>query len=97
MVAHPPLTRAAVELEPYGDWWVVSDLSTALRPGRALPGDHVLGVGGASSTLAQATIRAEVGRALDLGAGCGVQALHLSGHASSVTATANSSSPTSPA
>ena len=30
--------RAAVELEPYGDWWVISDLSAALRPGRAAAG-----------------------------------------------------------
>jgi len=79
--------RAGVELEPYGDWWVLSDLSTALRPGVPLPADHVLGVGGASSTLAQATIRDDVGSALDLGTGCGVQALHLSSHASRVTAT----------
>jgi hypothetical protein len=101
--------RAGMELEPYGDWWVLSDLSTALRPdlGSAsgqsgaepavkqarpvssaqLPADHVLGVGGASSTLAQATVRDDVGSALDLGTGCGVQALHLSQHARRVTAT----------
>jgi hypothetical protein len=79
--------RAGAELEPYGDWWVLSDLSTALRPGAQLPADHVLGVGGASSTLAQATIRDDVGSALDLGTGCGVQALHLSQHAGRVTAT----------
>lgn len=78
---------AAVELEPYGDWWVISDLSTQLRPGVPLAPDHVLGVGGASSTLAQATIREPVDSALDLGTGCGVQALHLSGHAHVVTAT----------
>lgn len=78
---------AAVELEPYGDWWVVSDLSTQLRPGVPLAPDHVLGVGGASSTLAQATVRESVDSALDLGTGCGVQALHLSGQAHSVTAT----------
>ena len=79
--------RAAVELEPYGDWWVVADLSAGMRPGRPLPPDHVLGVGGASSTLAGATLRHEVGTALDLGTGCGVQALHLSTHAQNVTAT----------
>ncbi|HEX6500038.1 MAG TPA: methyltransferase [Micromonosporaceae bacterium] len=78
--------RAALELEPYGDWWVVSDLSAATRPG-PLPADHVLGVGGASTTLAGATIRRPVGSALDLGTGCGVQALHLSTHAGAVTAT----------
>ena len=77
--------RAGVDLEPYGDWWVLADLPAV--PGRQLPADHVLGVGGASTTLAGATIRRPVGSALDLGTGCGVQALHLSTHAGSVTAT----------
>ena len=49
--------------------------------------DHVLGVGGASLTLARITPRTPVGRALDLGTGCGVQALHLGRHAGSVVAT----------
>jgi len=79
--------RAAVELEPYGDWWVLADLSAAMRPGLPLRPDHVLGVGGASTTLAAATIRRPVGSALDLGTGCGVQSLHLSTHAGAVTAT----------
>jgi SAM-dependent methyltransferase len=52
-----------------------------------LAADHVLGVGAASLTLAQATPRTPVGRALDIGTGCGVQALHLAGHAEQVTAT----------
>ncbi len=79
--------RAAVDLEPYGaDWWVLADLEAGTRPG-PLPADHVLGVGGASTTLAGATVRRPVGSALDLGTGCGVQALHLSTHADSVTAT----------
>jgi methylase of polypeptide subunit release factors len=79
--------RAGVDLDIYGDWWVVADLPYAARPGRPLPADHVLGVGGASMTLADAVIRRPVGAALDLGTGCGVQALHLSGHAASITAT----------
>jgi methylase of polypeptide subunit release factors len=79
--------RATLELEPYGDWWVLSDISATLRPGAALGRDHVLGIGGASTTLAQATVRRAVGSALDLGTGCGVQALHLSRHAGTVTAT----------
>jgi len=79
--------RAGVDLEPYGDsWWVVSDLSAGARVG-PLPADHVLGVGGASTTLAQATARSTVDSALDLGTGCGIQALHLSTHARTVTAT----------
>jgi methylase of polypeptide subunit release factors len=87
--------RAALDVRPYaaahdgddgGDWWVVADLGTDLRPPPLRP-DHVLGVGGASLTLAQATIRRPVASALDVGTGCGVQALHLSTHATRVTAT----------
>ena len=78
--------RAAIDLRPYEQWWVVADLGTDVRPGPVRP-DHVLGVGPASLTLAEATIRRPVGTALDLGTGCGVQALHLSGHAGRVTGT----------
>jgi methylase of polypeptide subunit release factors len=79
--------RAAIEIEAYGEQWIVSDVDAAMRPGRPLPPEHVLGVGGASTTLAQSTIRKPVGTALDLGTGCGIQALHLSTHAARVTAT----------
>ena len=66
--------RAGLDLEPYGDaWWVVSDLPSGTRPGPLRP-DHVLGVGNASTTLADSVIRTPVGSALDLGTGCGVQA-----------------------
>ncbi|MGN6598430.1 MAG: DUF7059 domain-containing protein [Actinomycetes bacterium] len=69
-------------------WWVVSDLGTGLDGvDRELPGDHVLGIGGASLTLAQLVPRRPVQRALDVGTGCGVQALHLSRHARHVVAT----------
>jgi methylase of polypeptide subunit release factors len=77
--------RAGVDLEPYvHDTWVLSDVP---GPDRKLRPDHVLGVGGASTSLANATIREPVGSALDLGTGCGVQALHLSRHAKRVVAT----------
>lgn len=79
--------RAGIDLDIYGDWWVVADLPSAARPGKPLPADHVLGVGGASMTLADCTVRRPVATALDLGTGCGVQALHLSEHAGAVTAT----------
>ncbi|MFC6345100.1 methyltransferase, partial [Nocardioides hankookensis] len=46
-----------------------------------------LGISSASTSLAQLTIREEVGRSLDLGTGCGVQALHLAGHSDAVVAT----------
>ncbi|WP_125612429.1 DUF7059 domain-containing protein [Specibacter cremeus] len=91
------LVRAAVDLRPYGwpadtdggagaDLWVASDLGAHQRPG-VLRRDHVLGIGRASLTLAQGTIRRVVGRALDLGTGCGIQTFHLLHHAQSVVAT----------
>jgi methylase of polypeptide subunit release factors len=49
--------------------------------------DHVLGVGGASLTLARITPRPNVGRALDLGCGSGVQVLHAARHVTRVVAT----------
>ena len=85
--------RAAVDVRPYGesdtDWYVVSDHgpdSSGRDPGEVST-DHVLGVGGASLTLARLTPRTTVERALDLGTGCGVQALHLGRHARRVVAT----------
>jgi methylase of polypeptide subunit release factors len=85
--------RAKVDIRPYGesdvDWWLVSDLGAGLVTGHNAPmrPDYVLGVGGASTTLAQLTVREPVGRALDVGTGCGVQALHLSRHAAGIVAT----------
>jgi len=76
---------AGMSLTVHGDFHVLADLPAA--PGRALDGEHVLGVGGASTTLTSATLRAPVGSALDIGTGSGVQALHLSGHAERVTGT----------
>jgi methylase of polypeptide subunit release factors len=82
--------QAAVELAPYGtdadDWLVASDWSVR-RSGRPTASDHVLGVGGASTMLAQCTVRPKAERALDIGTGCGVQALHLAGHSRTVVAT----------
>ena len=81
---------STAEVRPYGDeereWFVVSDHSELVLGG-ALPTDHVLGIGGASTTLARWTPRPQVRRALDLGTGCGVQALHLSTHADAIVAT----------
>ncbi|MCI0383703.1 methyltransferase [Streptomyces sp. CNQ085] len=81
------------------NWWIVSDLGCAvggaggIRTAEGAGTDTVglsrlvLGVGGASTTLAGITVRTPVARVLDLGTGSGVQALHASPHAESVTAT----------
>ncbi|WP_427015539.1 DUF7059 domain-containing protein [Pseudarthrobacter sp. P1] len=94
---HGATLCAAVDLRPYGwpadadgapgaDLWVASDLAAHQRPG-VLRKDHVLGIGQASLTLAQGTIRRQVDRALDLGTGCGIQTFHLLHHARTVVAT----------
>ncbi len=84
--------RAAVDVRPFAGAarprWVVSDLTPGLdgAPNRVEP-DHVLGVSSASTSLSTLTVRRPVARALDLGTGCGVQALELSDHAAEVVAT----------
>ncbi len=78
--------RAILDIRPYSDFLVVSDQDAAVRAG-PLHRDHVLGIGGASVSLARAVVRTPARRALDLGTGCGVQALHLDGHCDQIVAT----------
>ncbi|WBP93052.1 class I SAM-dependent methyltransferase [Mycolicibacterium neoaurum] len=88
--AGPGGWRAALDIRPHSDGdrdhLVVSDQDAALRAG-PLRRDHVLGIGGASMSLARAIIRTPVRRALDLGTGCGIQALHLDAHCADIVAT----------
>ncbi|QCX28770.1 DUF7059 domain-containing protein [Nocardioides jishulii] len=91
--------RARLDVRPYatddageeagaGDRWILSDLTPGMdgRPNQ-VDGDYVLGISPASTSLAQLTMRTPVGRSLDLGTGCGVQALHLAAHSDAVVAT----------
>ncbi|KPI26525.1 DUF7059 domain-containing protein [Streptomyces sp. NPDC054950] len=90
---------ATVDVRPYGgpggeDWFIISDLGCAVggAGGSGSEGGQadtavVLGVGGASTTLAGITVRTPVSAALDLGTGSGIQALHAAQHATRVTAT----------
>ncbi|MEV0180607.1 class I SAM-dependent methyltransferase [Streptomyces sp. NPDC050625] len=90
---------ATVDIRPYGgpdgeDWFIVSDLGCAVGGAGGIGGQSrqtdsavVLGVGGASTTLAGITVRTPVAAALDLGTGSGIQALHAAQHATRVTAT----------
>ena len=86
--------RPVADLRPYsfidqlgvGSWWIMSDLGE-LSLGHAVGEDHVLGVGGASLTLSGLMIQRPVDSALDLGTGCGIQAMHAARHARRVVAT----------
>ncbi|RMI30227.1 DUF7782 domain-containing protein [Nocardia stercoris] len=84
------LVRAALDLRPldlgHGTRWVLSDLDDSMRR-RTLTEDHVLGVGHASLSLLRATPTRRVGSVLDLGTGCGIQAVHAAGYADHVTGT----------
>lgn len=83
-----------VDLRPYefvdalgvGRWWIASDLGE-LVVGGALREDHVLGIGGASTTLASIMMPTPVDTTLDLGTGCGIQALHAARFSRRVIAT----------
>ena len=83
-----------VDLRPYafvddagaGSWWILSDLGE-LALGGALGEDHVLGIGGASNTLSGLLLPVPVERVLDLGTGCGIQAMHARRFADVVVAT----------
>ncbi|MTL15061.1 methyltransferase [Nocardia seriolae] len=82
--------RAALDLRPLdlgaGTRWVLSDLDDSMRR-RSLDTDHVLGVGQASLSLLRATPTEKVGTVLDLGTGCGVQALQAAAYGHRVTGT----------
>lgn len=82
--------RPLVDLRPYAaddvQWWLASDVGQTAA-GAPLTPEHVLGIGGASLTLARWVPRTRVARALDVGTGCGVQAFHLAQHCGAVVAT----------
>ena len=83
--ATPEGVRATVRLVPQGDYYLASDLA-----GDSLadsPRDWVPGVQAPSVTLAKLAVRRSVRAALDLGTGCGIQALLAAKHAERVVAT----------
>ncbi|WP_228002063.1 DUF7782 domain-containing protein [Nocardia australiensis] len=84
------LVRAVLDLRPLdagaGNRWILSDLDDSMRR-RTLTEEHVLGVGHASLSLLRATPTRRAGSVLDLGTGCGVQAVHAAAYSDRVTAT----------
>lgn len=80
--------RAGLDVRPHADeqgsWWVLSDME---HQNGSAGREHVIGLGQAALSLVRATSRHPVTSFLDLGTGNGVQALHASRHASSITAT----------
>lgn len=82
---HDDLARALVRIVPHDPLLITSDVR--LHSGQPAPADHVPGVHRPSVTLANLTVRKPVRSFLDLGTGCGVEALLASTHAERVLAT----------
>ena len=77
--------RALVRIVPHDDLLIASDRRVAR--GEPEPADHVAGVHGPSLTLSHLTVRRQVETALDMGTGCGVQAILAARHAGHVVGT----------
>lgn len=82
--------RAELDLRPLdlgsGTRWALSDLDGSLHP-RPTADDHVIGVGQASMSLLRGTPTRPVGTVLDVGTGCGIQALRAADYADKITVT----------
>jgi SAM-dependent methyltransferase len=76
--------RAAVKLLPFKGLWLVFDSTRRLQtPARH---DYVMGIGKSTLTLANLTVRRQSRSVLDLGTGCGIQALLAAAHSEKVLA-----------
>jgi SAM-dependent methyltransferase len=74
--------RANVRLLPHGDYYLASD-----RVEADASADWVAGIHAPSITLAKLAVRRSVEAALDIGTGCGIQALLAAKHSQRVVAT----------
>jgi Methyltransferase small domain len=74
---------ASALLAPHGDYYIASDGGV----GAETSFDFVPGIQSPSVTLAKLAVRRRVQKALDLGTGCGIQALLAAKHAERVVAT----------
>jgi len=74
-----------IQLQSYHGLILASDMPKAIHHGTRP--DHVMGVAKSSMLLLNNTLRRPVRRALDVGAGCGIQALLCCSHSEQVFAT----------
>ena len=75
---------AGIKLLPFQNLLLAFDLDRRLFSARAQ--DYVMGIGSSSLTLANLTVRRPARLALDLGTGCGIQALLAARHSDRVLA-----------
>lgn len=76
---------ATIKLLPFKGLILAFDQPRMLLSANAA--EYVMGIGSSSLTLANLTIRKRIHHALDLGTGCGIQALLAADHASRILAT----------
>ena len=76
--------ESTVRILPSGDLVIACDRSP--EGSADLPADHVMGVASSSILLASLTVRRPIARALDIGAGSGIQSVLAAGHAERVVA-----------
>jgi methyltransferase family protein len=74
--------RATARLLPHGDYYLASDHIVG-----SASADWVAGIHAPSVTLAKLAVRRPAGAALDVGTGCGIQALLAAKHSARVVAT----------
>jgi len=78
------MVAAEIKLLPFQNLLVAFDLDRRLFMERA--SDYVMGIGGSSISLANLTVRRPARLTLDLGTGCGIQALLAARHSDRVIA-----------
>ncbi len=76
---------ARVRIVPHGRLLITCDRNPDLDPGPPDP-SYVTGINGPAVLLARLTVRRRVAAALDVGTGCGIQALPAAEHCERVTA-----------
>ena len=79
------VVRASYRVMPHDGLLLLSDWPRS--PSRPLRPDHVLGPNPSAALLANVTVRPQVSSMLDIGTGCGIQALLAARHAGKVVAT----------
>jgi SAM-dependent methyltransferase len=83
LVEHDDAIEAAVRIIPHGGLLFACSRAPETR---AVDANHVMGVTASSLTLANLTMRPAVELAVDIGTGCGIQALLAARHAARVIA-----------
>src|SRR5512133_1336845 len=87
LVTDGEAVTAAIKILPFQEFLIGFDPDSRIFSAPAP--DYVMGIGSSSLTLANLTVQRKTGLTLDLGCGCGIQALLASRHSDKVLAVDN--------